>query len=298
MADTITKLRRDMIAKFAGDDRTVRFFEQVQTYLIDALPLSLAEIIRSIRQAQSTADDADATARQALYKPDKQDLLVDVPVNFARMDAQLNDVPLPISIPSFLPDVHVRQQFPDFLPDVPVPQRMPDFLLDVIAPQDQRAFDAVTSSFGARFTGTSSGLTVNTTEVDLTAALGGGTLDLINKTPFYYDSGANLLYVDLTVVEAFFFDIVLRLSGTAPSPASQSQPITFYLRRGDGSLITTADYVLGRGLSATFSNQTVVIPTFIFSGGADPYQTLGFRISAAAANSGWSLTDKLLFLKR
>jgi hypothetical protein len=200
--------------------------------------------------------------------------LIDVPVNIHSCKQQLNDVP-------------AYQSFTEQIPDI------------LYQNTDTRKIDEITSSYGARWVGSAAGLAVNTTEVDLTAAFGAGTKTDIAKHPFSYVGGAtNGLFVSLEYTDTYFFDIVMRLSGTCPVPASQSEPITFFLRRTDGSLITTIDYVVGRGLSGTFANIALIIPTFVFSGGADPYQTLGFRISAAAANAGWTITDKTLFLKR
>lgn len=285
MADSIVKLTRELIGEFTKDRRTVKFFEQMQGFVVDAIPVSLAALFLRVDQASAIADDALAMSQQAIAKAEKQDQLIDVPVNFVSSELPLNDVRVP-------------QVFENQLLDVPIPQRfdldLPEILIQTT---DTRKFDAITSSYGSRWISSAS-TTVNTTEVDLTATMGGGTLTELNKTPFRYDSGVNAFFMSLEYVDAFFFDIVLRVSGTAPSPASQSQPITFFLRRVDGTLITTADYVLGRGLSATFTNQTVPIPTFVFAGGADPYQVQGFRISAMAANAGWTLTDKTLFLKR
>lgn len=302
MADSIIKLTRELIREFAKDHRTVRFFEQLQGVVVDALPVDLAALFLRVDQATTLADDALAIAQQANARLEKEDPLLDlvlpqskaeiplldVPVNSNRCERTLNDVAIPQSFERPLLDV-VAQQKPDcVLPEILIPS------------EDSRKLDAITSSYGTRWVGSSSGLTVDTTEVDLTAAIGGGTQTDIGVTlPFsYVGGGTNAFFASLEFVDSYFFDIVLRLSGTCPSPASQSQPITFYLRRVDGSLITTSDYVVGRGLSSTFTNQTVAIPTFVFSGGADPYQTQGFRISAAAANAGWSITDKILFLKR
>ncbi|HLF66794.1 MAG TPA: hypothetical protein VI522_04180, partial [Gammaproteobacteria bacterium] len=214
-------------------------------------------------------------AQQAIAQADKQDHLNDIPVIQYENDRQLNDVP-------------VFRQYDEPLPHIP------------LIPTDTRKFDAISSTYGTRWVGDATGLTVNTTEVDLTAAIGGGTQTNVGATlPFsYVGGGTNAFFVSMEFVDAFFFDIVLRVSGTAPSTASQSQTITFFLRRVDGSLITSIDYVLGRGASTTVTSQTIVSPTFVFAGGADPYQVQGFRISAAAVTAGWSLTDKILFLKR
>lgn len=285
MADSIVKLTRELISEFAKDRRTVKFFEQMQGMVVDAIPISLAALFLRVDQATAIADDALAMSQQAIAKAEKQDPLLDVPVNFISGELPLNDVQIP-------------QVFENQLLDVPVPQRFePDLPEPLSRFTDTRKFDQITSSYGSRWVDSAS-VTVNTTEVDLTASLGAGTLTELNMPPFRYDSGANVFFMSLEFVDAFFFDIVLRISGTAPSTASQSQPITFFLRRADATLITTADYVLGRGLSTTFTNQTVPIPTFVFAGGADPYQVQGFRISAMAANAGWTLTDKTLFLKR
>lgn len=272
MASPVVSLTRELIAKFATDQRTIKFFEQLQGYIIETLPADLTGIIKQITQAQATADDADVTARQALFMPPKQD--------------PLTNVPIPSDQFSYLPDVPVNQPFQNEIPNILIPNG------------DTRKYDQITSSYGTRWVGSSSGLTINTSEVDLTAALGTGAQTDIGISPFTYDSGANAFFVSKEFIDSYFFDIVLRLSGTSPSPAAQSQPITFFLRRSDGSLITTSDYVMGRGLSGTLTNETVQLPTFVFAGGSDPYQVLGFRISAAGGNAGWSLTDKTLFLKR
>ena len=287
MADSIVKLTREFIQEFARDTRTIRFFEQLQTYVVDAVPVSLAALFLRVDQVDAKADDALGLAQQAHARPDKQDtlmdvavfpylgerLLLDVPVNINSVERQLNDVTLPCCCNDMLPEI-------------------------LSIPTDTRKNDEITSSYGVRWVGSSLGLTVNTTEVDLTVEFGLGTQTNISFHPFTYDAGANVLFASNEYTAAYFFDVVMRLSGTCPSPSSQSRAITFFLRRADASLITTIDYVVGRGLSGTFTNIALIIPTFVFAGGADPYQTQGFRISAAAADSGWSITDKTLFLKR
>ena len=268
MSEHILKLTRSMISRFVADHRSVRFFEQLQDVIVDDIPV----LIKLIRQAQSTADDADATARQALFKPDKQDVLIDVPVNFNNNALPLIDVP-------YAPRFEV--ELPEFTP-----------------PTDTRKLDEITSSYGSRWVGTSTSLAVDTTEVDLTAAFGAGTLTVIGKSPFRYDSGANALFVSSEYADAYFFDVVMRLTGSAPSATAQSRRITFFLRRADGTLVTTFNYALARSGSSSFTSQTIVIPTFVFAGGSDPYQAQGFKISAVGAEAGWALTDKILFLKR
>ena len=274
MADSIVKLTRELIGQFTKDQRTIKFFEQLQGMVVDAIPISLAALFLRVDQATAIADDALAMSQQAIAQADKQDPLNDVQV--------LQSLELPL-----LPVQHIPR-FDEALPDI------------LAIPTDTRKFDAISSTYGTRWIGDATGLTVNTTEVDLTAAIGSGTKTDIGATlPFsYVGGGTNAFFVSLESVDAFFFDIVLRVSGTAPSTASQSQTITFFLRRVDGSLITSVDYVLGRGASTTVTSQTIVSPTFVFAGGADPYQVQGFRISAAAVTAGWSLTDKILFLKR
>lgn len=273
MADSIVKLTRELISQFTKDQRTIKFFEQLQGSVVDAIPISLAALFLRVDQASAIADDALALAQQANAKPDKQDQLIDVPVIFDRCERTLNDIPVYI----------------------PFEQQLPE-PLSIFT--DTRKFDEITSSYGVRWTDSTS-LTVNTTEVDLTALLGAGTKTDISKHPFSYIGGAtNAFFVSQEYVDSFFFDVVMRLSGTSPSPVAASQPITFYLRRTDGSLITTLDYIVGRGLTNVFTNTALIIPTFVFSGGADPYQILGFRISAKAENAGWTITDKTLFLKR
>lgn len=274
MAESIVKLTRELISEFTKDQRTIKFFEQLQGVVVDAIPISLAALFLRVDQTTAIADDALAMAQQAIAQADKQDPLNDVQV------FQSFELPL-------LPVQHIPR-FDEALPDI------------LAIPTDTRKFDAISSTYGTRWTGNATGLTVNTTEVDLTAAIGGGTQTNVGSTlPFsYVGGGTNAFFVSMEFVDAFFFDIVLRVSGTAPSTASQSQTITFFLRRVDGSLITSIDYVLGHGASTTVTSQTIVSPTFVFAGGADPYQVQGFRISAAAVTAGWSLTDKILFLKR
>jgi len=275
MAESIVKITRELISQFAKDQRTIKFFEDLQGVVVDALPISLAALFLRVDQVNAIADDALVMAQQAIAQADKQDPLNDIPVSFNSCERQLNGVP-------------VFRPYDEPLPHIP------------IIPTDTRKFDAISSSYGSRWVGDATGLTVNTTEVDLTAAIGSGTKTDIGATiPFsYVGGGTNAFFVSMEFVDAFFFDIVLRVSGTAPSTASQSQTITFFLRRVDGSLITSIDYVLGHGASTTVTSQTIVSPTFVFAGGADPYQVQGFRISAAAVTAGWSLTDKILFLKR
>lgn len=287
MADSIVKLTRRFIEEFARDERTVRFFEQLQTYVVDAVPVSLAALFLRVDQVDAKADDALGLAQQAHARPDKQDTSMDVVVFPYLNERQLNAVPV------------IFDRYERTLNDVPVfhpfEQQFPE-PLSVFT--DTRKFDEITSSYGVRWTDSTS-TTVNTTEVDLTALFGAGTQTDISKHPFSYVGGAtNGLFVSMEYVDSFFFDVVMRLSGTSPSPVAASQPITFYLRRTDGSLITTIDYIVGRGLTNVFTNTALIIPTFVFSGGADPYQTLGFRISAAAENAGWTITTKTLFLKR
>lgn len=288
MADNIVKLTRELIERLTKDQRTIKFFEDLQGIVVDALPISLAALFLRVDQAAAIADDALAMSQQAIAKPDKQDTLFDIPVIQQINERQLNDIPVNICSCG-------RQ-----LNDLAIPQTIDFPLPEILARHtDTRKIDEITSSYGVRWVGSAAGLAVNTTEVDLTAAFGAGTKTDIAKHPFSYVGGAtNGLFVSLEYTDTYFFDIVMRLSGTCPSPAFRSQPITFFLRRTDGSLITTIDYVVGHGLSGTFTNIALIIPTFVFSGGADPYQTLGFRISAAAANAGWTITDKTLFLKR
>lgn len=288
MADSIVKLTRELISQFTKDQRTIKFFEDLQGIVVDALPISLAALFLRVDQVNAIADDALAMSQQAIAQADKQDPLNDIPISFNSTELPLNDVQVLQSFELPLLPVQHIPRFDDPLPDI------------LAIPTDTRKFDAISSTYGTRWVGDATGLTVNTSEVDLTAAIGAGTLTNIGATiPFsYVGGGTNAFFVSLESVDAFFFDIVLRVSGTAPSTASQSQTITFFLRRVDGSLITSIDYVLGRGASTTVTSQTIVSPTFVFAGGADPYQVQGFRISAAAVTAGWSLTDKILFLKR
>lgn len=286
MADSIVKLTRRFIEEFARDERTIRFFEQLQTYVVDAIPVSLAALFLRVDQVDAKADDALGLAQQAHARPDKQDTLFDIPVIQYENDRQLNDIYVPQSFEQQLLPVQHIPRFDDVLPEI------------LHQETDTRKHDEITSSYGVRWVDSTS-LTVNTTEVDLTAYFGAGTQTDIAKHPFsYVGGGTNGLFVSMEYAETFFFDIIMRLSGSSPAPTSQSEPITFFLRRTDGSLITTIDYVVGRGLSGTFTNIALIIPTFVFAGGSDPYQTIGFRISAAAANTGWTLTTKTLFLKR
>ena len=275
MADSVVKLTRELIERLTKDQRTIKFFEQLQGSVVDAIPISLAALFLRVDQASAIADDALAMSQQAIAKPDQQDTLFDIPVIQYENNPPLNDVP-------------VFRQYDEPLPHIP------------LIPTDTRKFDAISSSYGSRWVGAATGLTVNTSEVDLTAAIGAGVrTDIGNTLPFsYVGGGTNAFFVSMEYVDAFFFDIVLCVSGVAPSTASQSQTITFYLRRVDGTLITSIDYVLGHGASTTFTSKTIISPTFVFAGGADPYQVQGFRISAAAVTAGWSLTDKILFLKR
>ena len=301
MADSIVKLTREFIQEFARDTRTIRFFEQLQTYVVDAVPVSLAALFLRVDQVDAKADDALGLAQQAHARPDKQDTLMDVAVFPYLGERLLLDVPVAINSSNHpLLDVPVNiNSVERQLNDVPFSFCCNDVLPEILAiPTDTRKNDEITSSYGVRWVGSSSGLTVNTTEVDLTVEFGLGTQTNISFHPFTYDAGANVLFASSEYTAAYFFDVVMRLSGTCPSPSSQSRAITFFLRRADASLITTIDYVVGRGLSGTFTNIALIIPTFVFAGGADPYQTQGFRISAAAADSGWSITDKTLFLKR
>lgn len=287
MAESIVKITRELISQFAKDQRTIKFFEQLQGVVVDAIPISLAALFLRVDQAAAIADDALAMSQQAIAKPDQQDTLFDIPVIQYENDRQLNDVYVPQSFEQQLLPVQHIPRFDDPLPEI------------LHQETDTRKHDEITASYGVRWVGSATGVTINTTEVDLTALFGAGTQTNIAKHPFsYVGGGTNGLFVSLEYTDTFFFDIVMRLSGTCPSLVLASQAITFFLRRTDGSLITTIDYVVGRGLSGTFTNIALIIPTFVFSGGADPYQTLGFRISAAAANAGWSITDKTLFLKR
>ena len=287
MAESIVKISRELISKFTQDQRTIKFFEQMQESVVDAIPISLAALFLRVDQASAIADDALAMSQQAIAKPDQQDTLFDIPVIQYENDRQLNDVYVPQSFEQQLLPVQHIPSFDDVLPEI------------MHQETDTRKHDEITSSYGVRWVGSAAGVTINTTEVDLTALFGAGTQTNIAKHPFSYIGGAtNAFFVSQEYVDSFFFDVVMRLSGTSPSPVAASQPITFYLRRTDGSLITTLDYIVGRGLTNVFTNTALIIPTFVFAGGADPYQILGFRISAKAENAGWKITDKTLFLKR
>lgn len=287
MADSIVKLTRELIGQFTKDQRIIKFFEQLQGSVVDAIPISLAALFLRVDQVNAIADDALVMAQQSNAKPDQQDTLFDIPVIQYINDDKLSDVPV-----NFCSSERTLNDIPIYLP---FDQQLPE-LLNIFT--DTRKHDEITSSYGVRWTDSTS-LTVNTTEIDLTALLGAGTKTDISKHPFSYIGGAtNAFFVSQEYVDSFFFDVVMRLSGTSPSPVAASQPITFYLRRTDGSLITTLDYIVGRGLTNVFTNTALIIPTFVFSGGADPYQILGFRISAKAENAGWTITDKTLFLKR
>jgi hypothetical protein len=75
--------------------------------------------------------------------------------------------------------------------------------------------------------------------------------------------------------------VTLRITGRFNNNVNST--VTFSLRRGDTNAeITTVEYSKGSG--PLFANltalSTLVIPTRVFPGGADPFQISGFKIFA------------------
>ncbi|MGL5356970.1 MAG: collagen-like exosporium glycoprotein BclA1, partial [Cetobacterium sp.] len=123
----------------------------------------------------------------------------------------------------------------------------------------------------------SSPITITSTPVNLTPIL--GVLPVTVYNPLVsYDSGNGVYKCSNTTTAFYSFFINIRISGTFAS--NTDSVFTFSIRRPDGvTVITSTDLFKFNGGSSSFINKTVaVLPTRVFEGGADPYQTDGFKI--------------------
>jgi hypothetical protein len=122
-------------------------------------------------------------------------------------------------------------------------------------------------------------ITITTTPTDLTPAL--GTLPATVYNPLIsYDSINGVYKCSDTTTEYYSFLISFRVSGTFSS--NTDSVFTFSIRRPDGvTVVTSTDLFKFSGADKTIINKTViVVPTRVFPGGSDPYQTDGFKIYA------------------
>jgi len=116
---------------------------------------------------------------------------------------------------------------------------------------------------------------VSVTPINLTPIYGGLVTTSFNPLIFY-DGINGVFKADLSTDYFYSFFINIRISGTFSS--NNQSELSFSIRRPDGvTEITSVEVV--RLSSGNFIRKTVaVIPTRVFPGGADPYQTEGFKI--------------------
>jgi hypothetical protein len=122
--------------------------------------------------------------------------------------------------------------------------------------------------------------TIRATAVDLTRVFGSLPNISVNSL-VTYDNVSGTYKASLSTNTFYPILITLRITGRFIN--NENSTVTFSLRRGDTNAeITTVDYSKGYGPAFTVLTvlSTLVIPTRVFPGGADPFQIAGFKIFA------------------
>ena len=112
--------------------------------------------------------------------------------------------------------------------------------------------------------------------VDMTNIFGSLTSTEFNPL-ITYDSKAEVFKASGTT--DFFYSFFVNIRISCIFDAEEQSEISFSLRQIDGTQITSVEYPTIR--SSPFISKTVaVIPTRVFAGGSDLYQTEGFKVFA------------------
>jgi hypothetical protein len=116
---------------------------------------------------------------------------------------------------------------------------------------------------------------VSTTPIDLTPIY--GALATTSFSPLVtYDSINQVYKSDPTTTNFYSFFVNIRISGEFAS--NQRSELSFSIRRPDGVTVITSVELVKITTRFFVSKTVAVIPTRVFPGGADSYQTEGFKI--------------------